>query len=253
MANFLKSITKIFTRRRNRQLACTMHLSDPNHVHTDACFVEIAALSVIELFQSQGCKSCPPALPTIHKAIDNATNSLLLTYDVTYWDNADWKDTFGRSAWDARQRAYVTKWGRTGIFTPQVVVDGVADGVGARQGEVSDIIARARDMGNQMAWSIGIDRFGEELFIKSDRSEAETHDIVVVSYDPRSQIVKVGKGTNKGKKMPYRNLVSDVQKIGEWRGGEVKVELPQFGQDKMERVVLVQGQQGGPVVSALKV
>lgn len=176
----------------------------------------------------------------------------MLTYDVTYWDNADWKDTFGRSTWDARQRAYVTRWGRTGIFTPHVVVDGVADGVGARQGEVSDIIAKARDMGNQMAWTISIDRFGEELFIKSDRSEAETHDIVVVSYDGRGQVVKVGKGTNKGKKMPYRNLVTDMQKIGEWQGGQTKVELPQFGQDGNERVVLVQGQQGGPIVCALK-
>ena len=182
-----------------------------------------------------------------------SSNLLLLTYDVTYWDNADWKDTFGRSAWDARQRAYVTKWGRTGIFTPQVVVDGVADGVGARQGEVAEIIAKARDMGNQMAWTISIDMFGQELVIKSDRAEAETHDIVVVSYDPRGQVMKVGKGTNKGKKMAYRNLVSDMQKIGEWRGGEVKVELPQFGQDGYERVVLVQGMQGGPIVSALKI
>lgn len=253
MALNFKSITKLFTRRRNRQLACTMHLSDPNHIHTDACFVEIVPLSVVELYQSQGCKSCPPALPTIHKSIDNASNTLLLTYDVTYWDNADWKDTFGRSAWDARQRAYVTKWGRTGIFTPQVVVDGVADGVGARQGEVSDIISRARDMGNQLAWTISIDKLGDELLIKSDRAEAETHDIVVVSYDPKSQVVKVGKGTNKGKKMPYRNLVTDIQKIGEWRGGELKVDLPQYVQDGYERVALVQGQTGGPIVGALKV
>ncbi|KAK5093929.1 hypothetical protein LTR70_004455 [Exophiala xenobiotica] len=239
MALIFKSITKLFTRPRNRQLACTMHLSDPNHIHTDACFVEIAPLSVVELYQSQGCKSCPSALPTVHKSIDNASNTLLLTYDVTYWDNADWKDTFGRSAWDARQRAYVTKWGRTGIFTPQIVVDGVADGVGARQGE--------------LAWSISIDKTGDELLITSDRAEAETHDVMVVSYDPKSQVVKVGKGTNKGKKMSYRNLVTDIQKIGEWRGGELKVDLPQYVQDGYERVVFVQGQSGGPIVSALKV
>ncbi|KAJ9653273.1 hypothetical protein H2198_007517 [Neophaeococcomyces mojaviensis] len=252
MAAIFKSITKIFNRRKNRQLTCTMHLSDPNHVHTDACFVEIMPLSIVELFQSQGCKSCPPALPTIHKAVEGS-NLLLLTYDVTYWDNSDWKDTFGRSAWDQRQRQYVTRWGRTGIFTPHIIVDGVADGVGARQGELSEIVARARDMGNNMAWSISVDRYGDELLIKSDRAEAETHDVVVVSYDPRPQIVKVGKGTNKGKKMPYRNLVTEMQKIGEWKGGEIHVQLPEYGQDGLERVVLVQGQNGAPIISALKV
>lgn len=61
----------------------------------------------------------------------NNPNLLLLTYDVTYWDQPGWKDTFG-NPWDQRQRTYVTKWGRGGIFTPQIVVDGVSDGIGSR-------------------------------------------------------------------------------------------------------------------------
>ncbi|KAK6369526.1 hypothetical protein LTS17_009432 [Exophiala oligosperma] len=74
-------------KRRKVPLACTLSL-EHGHVHTQACFVEIMPLSVVELFQSQGCKSCPPALPLIHDATNNP-NLLLLTYDVTYW-NYQW-------------------------------------------------------------------------------------------------------------------------------------------------------------------
>lgn len=250
MAKFLKSFGKIF-RRKNRQLACTMHLSDPNHVHGDACFVEVLPLSVVELYQSQGCKSCPPAIAPIHKAVADP-NLLLLTYDVTYWDNPDWKDTFGNSAWDARQRAYIMKWGRTGIFTPQVIVDGVADGVGARNGEVEDIISKARNAMGGQAYSVSIDRLDSSLVIKSDLSEAPTNNIWLVAYDPTSSSVKITKGANKGKKFPYRNIVISCFKLGEWRGGEVTVPLPSLDGDGLEKVVLVQGENGGPIVSALK-
>lgn len=47
-------------------------------------------------------------------------NLLLLTYNVTYFDHNGWTDTFGNRLWDNRQKAYVKKWGRNSIFTPQV-------------------------------------------------------------------------------------------------------------------------------------
>ena len=129
MAKVFRSIGNLFNRRKTRQLACTLHESDPSHIHTDACFVNISQLSVVELFQSQGCSSCLLSIPTIDKAIGADTSLLLLTYDVTYWDSHAWKDTFGNAAWNARQRAYAARWGGKNVYTPQVVVDGLVDGV----------------------------------------------------------------------------------------------------------------------------
>lgn len=66
-------------------MVCAMDLAhDPNHVHTDACFVEIQPLAIAEFFQSQGCAACPDAIPLIHKAAGGNPNVLLLTYNVTY-------------------------------------------------------------------------------------------------------------------------------------------------------------------------
>ncbi|KAJ9639755.1 uncharacterized protein PV06_10842 [Exophiala oligosperma] len=240
-------------KRRKVPLACTLSL-EHGHVHTQACFVEIMPLSVVELFQSQGCKSCPPALPLIHDATNNP-NLLLLTYDVTYWNpSSGWEDTFGSSRWDARQRSYVTRWGRNGIFTPQVVVDGVADGIGATRDEVGQIISQAMEKRNAAGWALGVDRVGHgEIKLASELSEADTtYDVLVVAYDPETQTVKVGKGPNKGKKVPHRNVVKEVSKIGEWKGGIENIPLPDPGRDGFERVVLVQGGMGGPIVAAMK-
>lgn len=66
-------------------MMCAMDLAhDPSHVHTDACFVDIQPLSIVEFYQSQGCAACTPTIPLVHQAAMQNPNVLLLTYNVTY-------------------------------------------------------------------------------------------------------------------------------------------------------------------------
>lgn len=226
---------------------------DHDHTHTAACFVEIMPLSVVELFQSQGCVSCPPALPGIHDATNNP-NLLLLTYDVTYWNpSSGWEDTFGSTQWDSRQRQYVQKWGRNGLFTPQIVIDGVSDGIGATKENINEVISKAMEIRNNMQWAVGLDRVGNDLRIASEMPEADQlYNVYVVTYQPTQQTVKIGKGPNKGKKVPHRNIVRELMQVGEWRGGIEQIPLPAFRNDGYERVAIVQGGIGGPIIGALK-
>lgn len=170
------------------------------------------------------------------------------------WDGrSGWKDTHGNSAWDARQRAYVTKWARQGIFTPQIIVDGVADGVGRQEGEVTDILSKAIETRNNMDFAVGLEKASNyELKIASERAETEKFDVVLITYDPRTETVKIGKGPNKGKKVPHKNVVKDIAKIEEWEGGNKTIPLPEFGSDGLERVVALQKGDGGQIVAALK-
>ena len=55
---------------------------------------------VVELFQSQGCSSCPPANANV-MAIADRPDVLALSWQVTYWDQLGWKDTFGSPAFTA--------------------------------------------------------------------------------------------------------------------------------------------------------
>ena len=49
--------------------------------------------AVVELFQSQGCSSCPPANANVI-ALSDRPDLLTLSLGVTYWDDLGWKDTF---------------------------------------------------------------------------------------------------------------------------------------------------------------
>lgn len=224
-------------------------------VHGDACFTEILPLSVAELFQSQGCESCPPALPLIHSSLKSNVNALLLTYNVTYFDaRTGWTDTHGNAAWDARQQAYVKNWGRNGVFTPQVIVDGVADGVGRKEGEVTEILSKAIEARNASELAVGVTKTSEnELRVASETAEATVHDVLLIMYDAKGDTVKVGKGPNKGKKMVHLNIVKDMVKIDEWSGGVRNVVVPEVGSPGLNKVVIVQEGSGGRIVAASKI
>src|SRR5277367_1598242 len=97
--------------------------------------------TVIELFQSQGCSSCPPAEANVG-AVSDRGDVLALAFEVDYWDRLGWKDTFSRAAWTARQYAYAHAMGRGGVYTPQVVVNGRVEGDALEPGGLADLIQR---------------------------------------------------------------------------------------------------------------
>ncbi|KAL5341763.1 thioredoxin-like protein [Aspergillus crustosus] len=249
-------LRKIFHRKKKPPLACTELPLDEldSHIHTNACFLDIQPLTVLELYQSQGCASCPKNVPEIHKAVSSLSpNIALLTFNVTYFDRTDWTDTFAQKSWDSRQRGYVGRWNRKSLFTPQVVVDGVVDGPGQTVGDSLGLVEQAREIRRTRGWNILLDANDTDVRIDSDRAESVPHDIVLVVYDPTVQTVKVGKGVNKGKKIPHRNLVKSVQKIGSWEGGNLTLPLPDLGEARRNSwalVAFVQEPSGGPIVAA---
>ena len=97
---------------------------------------------VIELFQSQGCSSCPPANANV-LALAERPDVLALSFQVTYWDQLGWKDTFASPQVTQRQWDYARTLKHSQVWTPQVVVNGRIDTVGTRRGEIEQVIAKA--------------------------------------------------------------------------------------------------------------
>lgn len=60
---------------------------------------------VVEIYQSQGCSSCPPANANINR-IAGDEGILALSFAVTYWDRLGWKDIFADEAYTERQWDY---------------------------------------------------------------------------------------------------------------------------------------------------
>ena len=103
---------------------------------------DAARPTVVELFQSQGCSSCPPAEANVG-AISDRPDVLALAFEVDYWDRLGWKDTFSRPAWTARQFAYAKAMGHgENVDTPQVVVNGRVEGDGLEPGALAGLMSR---------------------------------------------------------------------------------------------------------------
>jgi hypothetical protein len=96
---------------------------------------------VVELFTSQGCSSCPPADALLGQ-LAQRHDVLAMSLPITYWDMLGWKDTLASEANTHRQKAYAAAMGHGGVYTPQMIVDGVTDVVGSREGDVEVAIGQ---------------------------------------------------------------------------------------------------------------
>ncbi|MDE2369103.1 MAG: DUF1223 domain-containing protein [Burkholderiales bacterium] len=79
---------------------------------------------VVELYTSEGCSSCPPADRWL-STLKGRSDVIALAFHVDYWDRLGWTDRYATPAGTARQRELARRAGGDGVYTPQVIVDGV--------------------------------------------------------------------------------------------------------------------------------
>jgi hypothetical protein len=83
--------------------------------------------SLIELFTSEGCSSCPPAekwLSALKSNQDLWKKIIPVAFHVDYWDHLGWRDRFAKPEFTSRQQHYATAWGGDSVYTPGFVVNG---------------------------------------------------------------------------------------------------------------------------------
>src|SRR5258708_37982942 len=90
---------------------------------------------VVELFTSQGCSSCPPADSFLGELAQRA-DVLALAFHVDYWNYIGWTDPFASKLATQRQRDYSQRLALRHVYTPQMVVKGVAQGGGAQPASI---------------------------------------------------------------------------------------------------------------------
>ncbi len=212
--------------------AATAHAADAAHP------------TVIELYQSQGCSSCPPAIHNVN-ALADRPDVLTLTFAVTYWDQLGWKDTFASSAQTTRQWDYARGLGHDQVWTPQVIVDGRGDVVGARPGQVEGLLAKTLPRtGPALTLAIGA------VSVGTGTAPAGGADVWLVRYDPRTIPVAVRAGENGGKTIDHRNVVRQLVKLGHWTGAAATLPLP-AATAGLQTAVLVQ-KPGGAILAAVR-
>jgi len=199
--------------------------------------------AVVELYQSQGCSSCPPADLAVNGIADRP-DVLALSFAVTYWDQLGWKDIFGDPAFTARQWDYARAGGRQNVATPQVIVNGRGAIVGNNRPDIDAAVARF-DRGTSGP-TLAFD--GKAVQVGAGKGHAT---LWLVRYDPRTVPVAIRAGENGGRTIPHRNIVRQLVPIGQWTGQPLHVALPP-ARPGLDSAILLQAGKGGPIVASRK-
>ena len=202
---------------------------------------------VVELFESQGCSSCPPANANL-ATIAGRPDVIALNFSVTYWDGPGWTDTFGSKGFTARQWSYAHAFHRTQVFTPQVVVDGRKDGVGINPADFTHLVGH----GSPAPATPGLKLTAISVSIGAGPKPAAPADVWLARYDPRTLQVAIHGGENGGKTLPHKNIVRELVRLGGWSGAAETLRLPPAPERGLTDAVLVQLPMGGPILAAAK-
>jgi hypothetical protein len=80
-------------------------------------------VSLLELYTSEGCSSCPPAEAWLSGLVDDSRlwkQLVPVAFHVDYWDELGWRDPFDSAEYTNRQK----RLGGAVIYTPEFMVDG---------------------------------------------------------------------------------------------------------------------------------
>ncbi|HVT81306.1 MAG TPA: DUF1223 domain-containing protein [Phycisphaerae bacterium] len=84
-------------------------------------------VTLIELYTSEGCNSCPPAdkwLTSLRDAPGLWKDFVPVGFHVDYWNGLGWADRYAMKAFTERQHALVAEWDIPSAYTPCFARDG---------------------------------------------------------------------------------------------------------------------------------
>ncbi len=206
---------------------------------------------VVELFTSQGCSSCPPA-DRIMEQLAQREDVIGLALHVDYWDYIGWKDEYAKPGHTLRQRAYAREGGRTMIYTPQMVVNGQQDVVGAKAGELDRLITAHLTAAPEA--EVTATRAGDDVMVEVapvELPKGTTYDVRIVQYSPMRH-ASIRRGELAGHELDYANVVESWQVAGQWDGDAPQTFTTSVDLD-LPAVVLIQRVGHGPIVAAARV
>jgi hypothetical protein len=193
--------------------------------------------TVVELFTSQGCSSCPPADALLGE-LARRGDVIALGFHISYWDSLGWKDPLSTPQSTERQRAYARQFGGQ-IYTPQLVVDGTSEMVGSRRAEVMSAL---REASHEAIAPVTFAPGRHSVTIGPAATAGSTGQVWLVRF-VRKRTTHVGAGENASRTLEDTNGVQTVAPLGNWQGTDATfaVEPPATGEGI---AVLVQAADG---------
>lgn len=164
-------------------------------------------VTVIELFTSQGCSSCPPA-DELLSTVKDRNNVIALSYHVDYWNRLGWKDPYSNASNTSYQRRYANQL-NSGVYTPQMVVNGKTEFVGSRKLSLKENLDRTSNVIalNSPKVQRSIDKMTFTYEVDLENNFDQFYALLVLD----EHVTNITRGENSNRKLKNTNVV--IQKV----------------------------------------
>ncbi|MCW3092776.1 MAG: hypothetical protein JWP81_3845 [Ferruginibacter sp.] len=185
--------------------------------------------AVIELFTSEGCSSCPAADAAVERiAAANPGKVFVLGFHVDYWNRLGWTDSFSKTAYSARQRAYADYFKLEGVYTPQVVVNGSNQMVGSDNGRLQKAVVAGIDKAvNRPVELLASQPAANTVKVAYQLDTLPSNTDVNIALLQIVAQTHVQRGENKGRTLKHIDIVQDFKTLNNSsKTGAVVFDLP---------------------------
>ncbi|HVC37110.1 MAG TPA: DUF1223 domain-containing protein [Gammaproteobacteria bacterium] len=187
----------------------------------------VTRVSLLELYTSEGCSSCPPAEGWFSTLTDDKrlwTQLVPVAFHVDYWDDLGWRDPFDSHTYSERQQRLANRVGDGVIYTPEFVLDGKpwANWFNLRSLRLPD----ATDTGRLKLIVDGARIAASFIPVNADYKYLELH-VAILAFGVNT---KVGAGENAGRTLHQDFLVIGYRQhplTATAAGFTVAMQLPQ--------------------------
>jgi hypothetical protein len=180
--------------------------------------------TVVELFTSEGCSSCPPA-DALLVELAGRPDLLALSIHVDYWDRLGWKDPFSSPDATRRQHSYADLLGLATVYTPQIVVDGKWQAVGSDRSQVERALGAARRNRDEVPVGLAIEHDRAKITLGPPGGDNVSAALLLIGFD-RGHVTAVARGENSGRTLPHVDVVRSIEEVGQLDGRTRALEVP---------------------------
>ena len=224
---------------------------------------------VVELFTSEGCSSCPPADEILSK-LDKSQSIegievIALGEHVDYWNKLGWIDPYSSVEFSTRQNIYAEAFGRDGIYTPQMIVDGQDEFVGGNWNRAREAIMKAGRLPKakiELLSSSGSNESSKDLQLSihiRDIPQVTAGDTaeVLLAITESNLRSEVSRGENAGRYLSHSAVVRSLAVLGNINKGQQSFDAEStatlkagWQRDNLRAVVFIQEQSTRHVLGA---
>lgn len=185
--------------------------------------------SILELYTSEGCSSCPPADRYLSSLASNERlfkDLFPLNFHVDYWDYLGWKDRLARKEFTQRQYHYGKVWGNNRVYTPGMVLNGK---------EWRGWYQRSKVTTTPLQGKLSVDKIENRLEINYQGKNANSFTLAVLGMGIQTSVQK---GENAGKDLKHNFVVLDW-KTGKLDKGKASTQISRPSEKAQQYAVVV--------------